>query len=177
MHPIKTAALWLPCIVIMQYLHELGHALMAKAFGYHVLMTINRVSELTGAGYSPAYQANWVAAAGPLVTILLACLAYIFRKRLGMLAPIIIGNALVMRAVAAAVSFSSPNDEARLSLNLGLPIWSLPAVVCAALLGIFILIARQGRLRPAWYLAGWAGASLGYSAIVFGEAYFPQIIF
>lgn len=177
MRHVKTIITLILCIVVMQYLHELGHAMMAKAFGYDVLMTINRVSEKSGAGYSPVYQANLVAAAGPFATILLAVLAYIFRQRLGSLGPIIIGNALIMRLIASAASFSSPNDEARLSLNLGLPIWSIPALVCAFLLAIFVLIARERKLRWSWYLAAWVGVLIGYSAVVLGEAYFPQVIF
>ncbi|MDN3646663.1 hypothetical protein QWY75_10675 [Pontixanthobacter aestiaquae] len=176
MRHIKTAATLILCIIAMQYLHELGHALTAKAFGYNVVMTINRVSEVHGVGYSPIYEANLVAAAGPAVTILIAVLAYWARARLGALAPIVIGNAMVMRLIASVVSFSSPNDEARLSANLGMPIWVLPVLVCTVLIAIFVAIARERKMGWQWYLAMWAGVSIGYSAVIMGESYFPSFV-
>jgi len=161
----------------MQYLHELGHALTSKAFGYDVVMTINKVRSSGGVGDAPLWHSLLIAAAGPLVTIILSVLAYLNRARLGMLAPIIIFNAMIMRIIAAGVSISHPNDEAWVSDTLGIGMWTLPVLVCALLAGIFVAVARERQLGWRWYLAMWAGVSIGYSAVVMGEQYFPHFAF
>ena len=176
MRHIKTAAILVLCIIIMQYLHELGHALMSKALGYDLVMTVNKVHS-AGKGVVPLWHSLLISAAGPVATIILSLLAYLGRARLGMLAPIIIFNAMMMRIIAAAVSRSHPNDEAWISSTLGIGMWTLPALVCGLLAGIFWLIARERKMGWRWYLAMWAGLSLGYSAVVMGEAYFPQFAF
>ena len=174
---IKTAAVLMLCIIVMQYLHELGHALMSKSLGYDLVMTVNKVHSSGSTGDAPLFHSILIAVAGPLVTIVLSVLAYIYRTRLGMLAPIVIFNAMIMRMIAAAVSFSHPNDEAWVSQTLGFGMWTLPLLVCALLAAIFVAIARERTLGWQWYLAMWVGVSIGYSAVVMGEHFFPQFAF
>ncbi|WP_209348876.1 hypothetical protein [Pontixanthobacter sp. CEM42] len=177
MHHIKTAATLVICILIMQYLHEFGHALMSKSLGYDVLMTVNKVHSSGGSGDVPLRHSILIALAGPAVTIALSLLAYLSRAKLGMLAPIIIFNAMIMRTIATAVSLSHPNDEAWVSATLGIGMWTLPALVCGLLAGIFIAVLREEKPDWPWYLAMWAGVSIGYSAVVLGERYFPSFAF
>ena len=177
MHFIKIAAVLAGTIFVMNALHELGHALMAKALGYDVVMTINGVSEASGDGFLTLLHTNLVSAAGPVVTILLALAAYLWRERLGFLAPIVIWAAMTMRLLAAIFSLSLPNDEARISASLGLGMWTLPVAVVAGLVLLFILIARETKLGWRWYLAAWAGMSVGYSAVILGEDYLPAFAF
>jgi hypothetical protein len=73
-----------------------------------------------------------------------------------------------MRAVALGISVvSQPNDEARISLELGLPLWLLPGIAVTLLLVLTVIGSRTVR-------AGWTGniiayvmASLLSTAIVF----------
>ena len=177
MRHIKTTAALVLCIIVMQYLHELGHALMSKWLGYDVAMTVNKVHSSGGEGAAPLVHSILIALAGPLVTIALSVLAYLNRHRLGALALIITFNAMIMRMIAAAVSVSHPNDEAWVSQTLGIGMWTLPLLVCALLSGIFIAVLREQKPGWPWYLAMWAGVSIGYSTVVLGERYFPSFAF
>nr|WP_298931495.1 hypothetical protein [uncultured Erythrobacter sp.] len=165
------------CIFVMHYLHEFGHAFAAKSLGYDVELTINKVISAASRETAPLLHLILIAAGGPLVTMILSVLAYLARSRLGMLAPIIIFNALAMRVIAAIISISNPNDEAWISSALGLGTWTVPALVCVFLSAIFVLIARENRLRIGWYLAMWIGISIGYTSVVMGENAFPQFAF
>lgn len=174
---IRTAAILLICIVAMQYLHELGHALVSKALGYEVLLTVNKVHSTGLNDQAPLWHSQLIAMGGPLVTIALSLLAFCARKRLPELAIIVVFNAMMMRMIAAAVSFSHPNDEAWVSTSLGLGMWALPLLVCTLLLGLFLFVLREQRPPWTWYLGAWIGVSIGYSLVVFGEGSLPQISF
>ena len=73
-----------------------------------------------------------------------------------------------MRAAALGISIvSQPNDEARISLELGLPLWLLPGIAVTVLLALTVIGSRMVK-------AGWTGnviayvmASLLSAAIVF----------
>ncbi len=170
---IKTVACLVLGIIVMQYLHELGHALMAKALGYDVEMTVNKVVSTGGLGAKSLWHSQLIAFGGPAVTVCLAVLAVLGRRRIGEWALIITFNALAMRAIAAAVSVSNPNDEAWLGSSLSWGMWTLPFFVCALLFGLFILVWRENKPDWHWYIAMWIGVSIGYSAIVLGERSFP----
>ncbi|XUU61592.1 hypothetical protein ACRAQ6_04800 [Erythrobacter sp. HA6-11] len=163
------------CIFITQWLHELGHALAAVGFGYEVELSSNRVAPTEGP-YATDVHRNLISMAGPAVTVLIAIAAYIWRARLGWLAPIVLWNTLTMRVLATLASINSPNDEARVSLSLGLGAWTLPLIVCAFLLALFVIVARERGLGKMWYLAAWIGMSLGYGVVVFGEKWLPSFI-
>ena len=174
---VKTTATLIVCIITTQYLHELGHALTAKALGYDVVMTVNKVHSSAGSGTIPPSHAILIALVGPLVTIALSIIAYLNRHRFPALALIIVFNAMAMRMIAAIVSVAHPNDEAWASAALGIGMWTLPAAVCALLAGLFVTVLWEQRPRWPWYLAMWLGMSVGYSAVVLGERYFPSFAF
>ena len=163
-------------IFVTHWLHELGHALAAKALGYHVIMSSNSVRTVDEV-LPTGFDAHVIGLAGPLVTILIAVFAYLYRERLGWLAPIILFNTLSMRVLAAFISLSNPNDEAHVSAELGLGTWTLPAIVCLGLLALFVSVARQRQLHWSWYLWAWLGMSVGYSTVVMGEALLPSFRF
>jgi len=165
------------CIFIMQYLHEAGHAIVSKALGYDVHLTVNKVTSTGSAGAAPLLHSQLIAAGGPAATMILSMLAFLCRSRLGVLAPIMIFNALVMRVIAAVISIFNPNDEAWISSSLGIGLWTLPALVCVFLGAIFLMIAREHRLTKGWYLSMWVGVSIGYTAVVMGEQSLPQFSF
>lgn len=169
----KVAGSLFLCILITHYLHELGHALTAVTLGYEVSMTSNVVRPLAGA-YQSELHSNLISLAGPLVTIVIATAAFIFRAKLKFLAPIILWNTLTMRLLAAVVSLKNPNDKAAVSANLGLGDWTLPAMVCVFLLTLFVIAARERKLGLRWYLSAWFGMSAGYALIVLGEDLLPQ---
>lgn len=170
-----TAAALVVCIFITHWFHELGHAVAAKNLGYDVLLSSNQVVPL-GGGYASEYHHNIVSLAGPLVTVVIAVSAFLFRARLGFIAPIILWNTMTMRVLAALASIGHPNDEARASLSLGLGTWTIPLIVCGFLLLLFGLVARERKLGLVWYLGAWLGMSAGYSLVILGEDILPQFV-
>ncbi|WOI53183.1 hypothetical protein [Parvularcula sp. LCG005] len=156
--------------------HEYAHYLTAEALGYDAWMKINSVGLQSGSFASEA-DANLQSMAGPAFTYLQAFIAtiLILLTRSVLLYPFVF-LALFMRAVAFAISFGMPNDEARVSLSLGLPFWVLPAIACAILLGMVVMASR--RLGLGWKVQGlsYLLASAVTAAFVFGEPAVGRLI-
>lgn len=144
--------------------HESAHWLMGAALGIDVEFRLNAVRYLSP---TAPWQRALADVAGPAVTIVQAVVAYVWVMRRGSVkAFAFLYVAAFIRFAAAVVSLLNPNDEARLSVYLGLGKWTLPVLVAAGL----ILLAAKGskRLQLSWkdqvlcYLA----ASIAVSVIV-----------
>jgi len=170
---LRQIGLALIVVVVCNLLHEAGHLVAAKALGYDAVARINSVSIIGGA--ASWRDAALVDAAGPLVTLLLAIIGVMLSKRGSTLGPTIVFAALMMRILATAVSVQAPNDEARISEALGLGIWILPALVVGLLAILMLVGARRSGIGWRWLAGAWIGASLGFTAVVFGEGYLPAI--
>jgi hypothetical protein len=138
-------------------LHELGHWLAGTWLGNEMVMSLNAARPV--AGYGADWHAWVVTAAGPAVTLLQAVLVWLLSRRGGppwlfafLLTP------LVYRTMAMAMNALNPNDEGRLSLELGLGLYTLPALVCAFLLWLVVDECR----RRGW---GWRRPVLGGVAV------------
>lgn len=167
----------LAAVVVMNLLHEAGHLLAIKALGYEAVARINSVS-LAGdtAAYRTVSDRMLADAAGPLVTIVIALVAWAQGMRgRWTYAPTIVGVAFAMRLIAAAVSFGQPNDEARISMALGLGPWVVFAVVLVLLGAMFVTLFRRRGLGWRWALVSYLAASIGFAAIVFGEGALPAL--
>ena len=86
--------------------------------------------------------------------------------------------AAVQRSAAALFSLiSNPNDEMRMSLELGLGAWTLHLLVMA---GLWWLVWRTAkRVKPGWayVIWVWLGTSFGFTLMIFGETFLPGIRF
>ena len=162
-------------VIVMNVVHEAGHALAAKIFGYDALASINHVRLVPALARSAADRLV-IDLAGPAVTLGIAIVAW-FASRRGALSisPGILFVALSMRLIAAVASLAMPNDEARASIALGLGKWTLFAIVIAILLGLFVSAFRRARLGGRWLLGAYVGASLGFATVVFGEPFLPTL--
>ena len=157
--------LWLVlAFLITNLIHESAHWLMGAALGLEMQFGLNAVRYL-----SPTlpWERALADAAGPVVTIVQGIVAYVMVTRSGSLkAFAFLYAAAFMRLVAGLVSIMHPNDEARLSLYLGLGKWTLPVLVAAGL----VVLAVKGGKRLGWtwkdQLACYLVASLAVSAIV-----------
>jgi hypothetical protein len=145
-------------------LHELGHWGMGQLFGFEQEFRLNGVSIL-----SPATSAQRALTdfAGPAVTLLQGFIAFsLVRRRASIPAFAFLYQAAFMRVVASLISLFYLNDEARLSLFLGLPACVIPVLVSGALIWLACLGSK--RLGTTWkdqalcYLV----ASLSAAAIV-----------
>ncbi len=156
---------WLVLVfVITNLVHESFHWLAGAALGFEMRFGLNAVSYLSP---TEPWQRALADIAGPLVTIAQGVIAYVLFMRTGSQKIFaFLYAAFFMRLVAGLVSVMHPNDEARVSMFLGLGKWTLPILVAAGLLALVIKASR--RLKLGWkdHLACYALASLTVSAIV-----------
>ena len=169
-----SGAFWLsvPIAAVVTWgAHELAHFLTGRWLGYEMWLSINQAGLVAGE-YASDRDRMLVAMAGPLVTYVQAgvSLGWIRKRtpRAGLAYPFLF-FALFMRLTAFAVGIRNPNDEARTSLDLGLPVWGLPAVVVGLLLVMTIVGSRT--LRVGWRTNGllYLAASGLTALIVFGD--------
>ena len=163
------ALMFIPAALVTWLLHEFAHWQMGEALGYDMWMSLNGGGLEGGGAYDSALDRSLVDAAGPLITYILAIAALALIRTTGslLLYPFLFLQ-FYMRAVALGISLmSKPNDEARISLELGLPLWLLPGIAVTLLLALTVIGSRTVK-------AGWTGnviayvmASLLSAAIVF----------
>jgi len=157
--------LWFVLVfLITNLLHESGHWLMGAALGMDMKFGLNGVRYLSP---TEAWQRALADAAGPLVTIVQAIVAYgVVRRNASLKAFAFLYAAAFMRMVAALVSVMHPNDEARLSMYFGLGKWTLPLLVAAALIALAVNGSRRFKLTWKDHLLCYLVASLAVSGIV-----------
>lgn len=122
-------------------MHEFFHWLAGTLLGYPMRITPNQVGPLSS--MLPVHH-TVMTAAGPIVTYIQAAVGYVLvMQRASLVGFAMVYMAFFMRLVAMGVSVFNPNDEARISQDLGLGLWALPVLVVGTL---FILIYSSSRL-------------------------------
>lgn len=125
-------------------LHEFFHWLAGELLGNDMVMSLNTSYAANG-----KYLANWhehlVSAAGPLITLVEAAVAFFLLKKgkTIFLFPFLL-TCLYMRALAGAMNIIHPNDEGRLSLALGTDVFFLSLIMTGIL---FYLVYKTVKLR------------------------------
>jgi len=110
-------------------LHEFTHWVTGGLLGNGMIMTLNTCYSKSG-----QYIENWhstvISAAGPIVTLIQAIIFYYLLKAKSgkSLFPFLL-TCLYMRLLAGIMNFINPNDEARISLDLGLGTFTLSILV------------------------------------------------
>lgn len=144
--------------------HEAAHWLTALALGHDAFYGLNSAG---ARGAISARDAALIAAAGPALTLLQGLIAFAFsRGRSGLTAFAVLGSAAFMRLMAAGVSVIQPNDEARVSLFLGWPAFTLHILVAGVLVALTIVAGVRLKLSWKAWLLSWLVGSAGVSAIV-----------
>lgn len=158
-------------VVVLTFLaHELAHWLAGTLLGYDMAVSLNGAAPRSG-GFLSERDAFIVSGAGPLVTILQAVLAYWWTRRSNHpTAYALLFVAWFMRFAAAFVSLMHPNDEARMSLQLGWNMWVLPGLVVALLFALTWAASRHLRIGWKTNLAAYMLCSLAFAGIVFLDA-------
>jgi hypothetical protein len=156
---------WFVFAFLISYLvHESAHWLTGAALGIDVEFRLNAVRYLSP---TAPWQRAVADGAGPAVTILQAIIAYFLVKdRASIKAFAFLYVAAFMRFAATVVSVLNPNDEARISMTLGLGKWTLPLLVTG---GLLLLAAKGSRhLQLTWkdQVVCYLVASIAVSAIV-----------
>ena len=149
---LRVAVLWTGVAILTMVIHELGHWLAGTLLGNQMTMSLNKVGA-TG-GYAAPWHSPVVTAAGPLVTVAQAIVAYAYlRWSGGRGAYLFLLAAFACRGMALIMNVFHVNDEGRLSEMLGLDVYVVPALTCAGLLGLVVAGSRAegyGWKRVAW---------------------------
>jgi hypothetical protein len=144
--------------------HEFAHWIAGVVLGYEMLASPNHVWPI--GDIDPA-DATLISTAGPLITIIQGVLGYfLVRRRDSLFGFALIYTAFFTRLLAAVVSISNPNDEARISSYLGYGQWTIPTVVVIALLVLTYLASRRLKLSFRDQFLCYAAASLAVSLVV-----------
>lgn len=152
--------------------HEGAHWLVGELLGYEMIVRPNRASSTTP---MTVVHATLTDAAGPAVTIVTALVAFVWvRRTRSIIAFGVLYLAAFMRVLAAAVSFFHPNDEARISMTLGLGAWTLPLAVAAGLVALTWVASRLVRLSWRDHLSAYAVASLVATVVVGVDSMLPR---
>lgn len=164
------AASFIPAAILTWGIHESAHWLTGVMLGYDMWITLNQVGPVQGSYDSDGHQIL-VAMAGPIVTWIQAIVAFLVirsTRELWMYSFLFL--AFWMRAMAMCISFiSNPNDEAKASMLLGLPMWVLPIVSVAFLLTLTYFGSRK--LKAGWKsnVIAYLMASLVSAAVIFSD--------
>lgn len=127
-------------------MHEAAHWSAGELLGYPM-----RPGLKSGVALRPTTvrDATLISAAGPAITILIAAIAFGRVVATGSATAFaFVIWAAFMRMVAAGLGVVMPNDAARISLTLGLGLWTLPLLVSAWLVALAWIASR--RLRATW---------------------------
>ena len=153
-------------------LHELTHFFTGEYLGNKMAMTLNSGYPVSGF-YLEEWQYTVVSAAGPLFTILQALIFYFLLKKKNnyylypwLLIP------FFMRFSAMVLSFSNPNDEARISQSLELGKFTLPLIVSLLLFFLVLKINQQYRYTKPFNFFSVLLIIFFYSAIILTDKYF-----
>ena len=172
---LKRLALWfIPAAIVTWGIHEFAHWATGELLGYDMWLSFNQAGLIQGEYGSTTHQIL-VDLAGPAMTWAQAILALYFIRRFkqGWIYAFLF-LAFWMRGLAMAFSFISlPNDEARASLLLDLPMSVLPALSVIVLL-VFTYIGSK-TLNIGWKgnIVSIVMASLVTAMIVYAD----QLIF
>jgi hypothetical protein len=138
--------------------HEFFHWFAGTLLGYPMRITPNQVSPLTA---MLAVHHTAMTAAGPIATYIQAAVGYaLVRRRASLVGFAMVYMAFFMRLVAMGVSVFNPNDEARISQNLGLGLWTLPALAVSALFVLVYFSSRRMRITAREQLICYVVASV-----------------
>jgi hypothetical protein len=135
---IKYALITLIAVLFTFIFHEFTHWLTGELLGYKMTMRLNYAS-LTGKGvYKEFWEENLVSASGPIFTIIQGIIFYLIMEKYKNINfyPFLF-LPFFMRLLAFTMSFNLPNDEARISRNLGIGTYTLFIIVCL-FLGVLV---------------------------------------
>lgn len=123
----------LVAVIFTWILHEFSHWTAGELLGNDMIMTLNGCYPKSG-----QYRENWhstvISAAGPIVTLIQAIVFYSLLKVKSekLLFPFLL-TCLYMRFLAGVMNFINPNDEGRISTDLGLGVFTLSILMVGIL--------------------------------------------
>lgn len=158
--------------IVIHLLHECAHALTAIAYGVSGVISSNTVRYTSEMSDAAVIGATF---AGPALMVVFALAATISRWRWALSVLFIVFLQRLMAAIFTGLG--SPNDEARISMLLGLGPWPLFALT-VGLTG-FLFLRRNRSSKPGWkWLAiSYAAFNLGIALVVLGDGILFRVRF
>ena len=150
--------------------HEFFHWIAGITLGYDMVITPNRVYSKSPTQFA---HKQIITFAGPFITYVQAVIGYLLVvKKQSPLGFALLYMAFFMRLFAAGMSIFNPNDEARLSLALGIGLWTLPVIVVSVLFVLMYIGSRRLKLTPRDHLFCYLLASVVVTLVVGIDASF-----
>ncbi|MGB8636278.1 MAG: hypothetical protein WCD66_12905 [Rhodanobacteraceae bacterium] len=147
--------------------HEFAHWIVGVSLGHTMQASLNHVWPLDEV--SSAHQ-MLISAAGPAITMILGIGGFVLVQTRASLAGFaVLYMAFFSRLLAAAVSILNPNDEARISVQLGLGLWTVPVIVVLVLFVLTYLASVRLKLSFRNQLYCYATASVTVTAVVVAD--------
>ena len=126
------------------FFHEMCHWLSYEFMGYDAGFTLNGASMKNSAIELSKTQRIITSGSGPLFTICQAIVLYfILKKHKSIMLYPFLFLPFIMRLGAAWANKFEPNDEGRISLDLGLNLYVVSIIVVALLLFLVYRISRK----------------------------------
>ncbi len=160
-------------VIFTWLIHEFSHWLASISLGYDSIMRLNSVSYLAGENPTEWHRII-VSAAGPIVTILQAIVAFLFLKSQKWnkyIYPLLF-TAFYMRFVAAQMNLINPNDEGRISAFLGIGTYTLPMIVSVFLFLLVYAISRKYKLDWKFQLVTVLLVMISSSVLILSDQFF-----
>jgi len=147
MNNFKNALITLVAVIFTWMLHEFAHWITGEFLGNDMIMTLN-TSYSKGGQYIAHWHSTVVSAAGPMVTLIQAIIFYyILKIKSGTpLFPFLL-TCLYMRLLAGVMNFINPNDEGRISMDLGLGTFTLSISIVSILFYLTYDISKTRGLK------------------------------
>ncbi|NBB65144.1 hypothetical protein GVN18_38450 [Pseudomonas sp. ODNR1LW] len=158
----------LPLIALATFvLHEGAHWLAGVVLGHEMTVSLNSSAPV---GAVSREHALLISAAGPLVTLAGGLIAFaLVLARDSLAAYGVVFFALFMRFSAGLISLIHPNDEARISLDLGLGLYTLPVAMVGGLLVLTVIAARRLGLGWKTHVAAYLVCTAALTAVVVAD--------
>lgn len=161
------------CTVLFTWLiHEFGHWITYKLLGYDAYMSLNKAGIIDG-GYKDKFHALLTSAAGPLVTLSQAIVVFWFIQHKGWnqyLYPLLF-TAFYMRVLAGFFNLINLNDEGRVSVYLGLGVFTIPVIVGGVLCYMVFKVSRRYQLSLGFQFFTTVFVMLGSSILILTDQF------
>lgn len=128
------------------FFHEMSHWIAYELLGYDAGFTLNGASVKDSSIKLTKTHRMITSAAGPLFTIIQAIVFYyILQKRNNIMLYPFLFLPFIMRLGASWANQFQPNDEGRISLDLGLNLYTISAIVVAFLFFLVYKISKKNK--------------------------------
>ena len=129
------------------FFHEMSHWIAYELLGYEAGFTLNGASVKDSSIQLPKLHRMITSAAGPLFTIIQAIVVYlILKKNKNIFLYPFLFLPFIMRLGAAWANRFQPNDEGRISLDLGLNLYFVSSIVVLLLFFLVAKISKKNKI-------------------------------